>query len=104
VTNLEGNGVEPWQLPEISVRLHPFNWVLEGRLGVELEVAIATGLSVEVVPVFVTSGSPPTLNLAGRDDISCSPPMGSARYPEHLWGSAGGWTAKLFGARSSAPS
>jgi len=68
VTNLEGNGVEPWQLPEISVRLHPFNWVLEGRLGVELEVAIATGLSVEVVPVFVTSESPPTLNLVGRDD------------------------------------
>ncbi len=54
--------------PEISVRLDPFNWVLEGRLGLELEVALNANLSLELVPVFVTSDSPPTLNLSGRED------------------------------------
>jgi hypothetical protein len=46
----------------------PFNWILEGRLGLELEVAVGHGLSVEVVPIVVTSASPPTLNLEGRED------------------------------------
>lgn len=55
-------------LPEISVRVDPFNWILEGRLGVELEVAVGHGLSVELVPIVVTSASPPTLNLEGRED------------------------------------
>jgi hypothetical protein len=55
-------------LPEISLRVDPFNWILEGRLGMELEVAVGHGLSVELVPILVTSASPPTLNLEGRDD------------------------------------
>ena len=54
--------------PEISIRADPFNWILEGRLGVELEAAIGHGLSVELVPIVVTSASPPTLNLEGRED------------------------------------
>ena len=54
--------------PEMSVRLDPFNWVLEGRLGLELEVALSSDFSLELVPVFVTSESPPTLNLSGRED------------------------------------
>lgn len=54
--------------PEISIRVDPFNWILEGRLGLELEVAIGHGLSFEAVPVVVTSASPPTLNLEGRED------------------------------------
>ncbi len=54
--------------PEISVRVDPFNWILEGRLGLELEVALGHGLSLELVPIIVTSASPPTLNLEGRED------------------------------------
>lgn len=55
-------------LPEVSLRVDPFNWVLEGRLGLEVEVALGHGLSLELVPILVTSDSPPTLNLEGRED------------------------------------
>jgi hypothetical protein len=50
------------------VRLDPFNWLLAGRLGLELEVAAWKFISVELVPVFVTSESPPWFNFSGRDD------------------------------------
>jgi hypothetical protein len=49
------------------VRLDPFNWILEGQLGFELEVGLAKWLSVETVPVFVVDESPPWLNLGGGD-------------------------------------
>ncbi len=53
---------EGFQIPEFSVRIDPFNWLLEGRLGLELETQVYKFLSVEIVPVFVTTSSPPTLN------------------------------------------
>ena len=49
-------------MPEISVRIDPFNWLLEGRLGLELESQVYKFVSLEVVPEFVTSHSPPFLN------------------------------------------
>jgi hypothetical protein len=54
--------------PEFSIRLDPFNWLLEGRLGLELEVQLYKQLTLEVTPVFVTSESPPTFNFVGRED------------------------------------
>lgn len=48
--------------PEISLRIDPFNFLLEGRLGLELEVELHKYLSLELVPVFVTTQSPPMLN------------------------------------------
>jgi hypothetical protein len=53
------------QLPDMSVRIDPFNWLLEGRLGVELEVAAWKFISFELVPVFVVNSQPPALNLSG---------------------------------------
>jgi hypothetical protein len=50
------------------VRVDPFNWLLAGRLGLELEVAAWKFISVELVPVFVTDDSPPWFNFSGRDD------------------------------------
>ena len=47
-------------LPEMSVRVDPFNWLLEGKLGFELEVAILKWMSFEMVPVFVVNEQPPT--------------------------------------------
>lgn len=44
------------------MRIDPFNWLLEGRLGLELETQVYKFVSVELVPVFVTTSSPPTLN------------------------------------------
>lgn len=49
------------------MRLDPFNWILEGQLGVELEVGLLDWLSVETVPVFVTAQTPPWLNFGGGD-------------------------------------
>lgn len=49
------------------MRLDPLNWLLEGRLGLELEAGVWKFISVEMVPVFVTSESPPAVNFAGFD-------------------------------------
>ncbi len=54
-------------IPPFSVRLDPFNWILEGQLGFEVEVGLAKWLSVETVPMFVVDDTPPWLNLGGGD-------------------------------------
>jgi hypothetical protein len=55
-----------FQRPEISIRVDPFNWLLEGRLGFELETEIWKIITLELVPVFVVNQSPPTFNLGSR--------------------------------------
>jgi hypothetical protein len=57
-----------FKMPGFSIRLDPFNWLLEGRLGVEIEVAVWKFISVETVPVFVANTTPPSFNFSGRDD------------------------------------
>ena len=56
------NPDDGFKMPDFSVRVDPFNWLLEGRLGLELETQVYKFVSFELVPVFVTSHSPPTLN------------------------------------------
>ena len=56
------NPDDGFQRPEISVRIDPFNFLLEGRLGLEIESQLYKFLTLEIVPVFVTTNSPPTLN------------------------------------------
>ena len=51
------------------MRVDPFNWLLEGRLGLELETQVYKFVSVELVPVFVTSHSPPTLNYDSYSSV-----------------------------------
>lgn len=51
------------ELPTMSIRLDPFNWLLMGRLGVELESQVWKFISVETVPLFVVNDQPPMLNL-----------------------------------------
>jgi hypothetical protein len=58
-----------FEMPPWSARVDPFNWLLEGRLGLELEVGVLDFLSVEVVPVFVVNDKPPTLNFRGSADV-----------------------------------
>jgi hypothetical protein len=53
---------------EFSIRIDPLNWLLLGRLGVELELGIWKFISVELIPVFVTSGQPIALNYSRLDD------------------------------------
>lgn len=50
--------------PTLSVRLDPLNWLLDGRLGLELEAELLSFLSVELVPMFVVNDVPPTLDQA----------------------------------------
>jgi len=60
-------GGEP-EKHEFSIRLDPFNWLLQGRLGLELEVGVWKFVSVELVPILVASQDPPAINFAGFDD------------------------------------
>jgi len=46
------------------VRIDPFNWLLDGRLGIELEAEVLSFLSVELVPMFVVSEQPPFIGRA----------------------------------------
>jgi hypothetical protein len=55
-------------VPGFSVRFDPFNWLIEGRLGLELEMVAWKFISVEAVPVFVVNDTPPVFNFSGRDD------------------------------------
>ncbi len=59
-------------MPDISLRIDPFNLLLEGKLGLELEVELYKLLSLELVPVFVISESPPTLNYSTYEKSSLS--------------------------------
>jgi hypothetical protein len=59
---------EPFEMPPISVRLDPFNWLLQGRLPLEIEVGVWKLLSVELVPEFVTSEDPPLRDFSGYED------------------------------------
>lgn len=54
-------------IPPFSVRIDPFNWILLGQLGFELEVGLASWISVETVPMFVMDDTPPWLNIGGGD-------------------------------------
>jgi hypothetical protein len=63
----EGSG--GFEMPPWSARIDPFNWLLEGRLGLELEVGLLDFLTVELVPTFVVQEKPPTLNLSGSPDV-----------------------------------
>jgi hypothetical protein len=66
----EDNGGDDFEMPPFSIRLDPFNWLIEGRLGLELEVGIpgVDWLTIELVPVFVANEEPPTFNFSGRED------------------------------------
>jgi hypothetical protein len=56
-----------FEMPPWSIRADPFNWLIEGRLGIELEIGILKWLSVEAVPIFVVNEEPPTFNYASRE-------------------------------------
>jgi hypothetical protein len=45
-------------IPDFGVRIDPLNWLLYGRMGLELEVELLEWLTVEAVPVFVTNDQP----------------------------------------------
>ncbi|MEY4575727.1 MAG: hypothetical protein RL701_430 [Pseudomonadota bacterium] len=53
---------------EYSVRFDLLNWLLLGRLAVELEVSLFKYLTVQLTPIFVTATSPIAVNYAGLDD------------------------------------
>ena len=65
------------------MRIDPFNFLLEGRLGVELETELYKFLTVELVPVFVTTQSPPMLNYSTYE-------KSSLRQESNGWGPLSG--------------
>ncbi len=73
------------------MRVDPFNFLLEGRLGLELEVALSRILTLELVPVFVTAHSPPMLNYdtyeksSLRQESNGWGPMSGAAIDAGIW-------------------
>ena len=59
---------ENYVLPGFSIRVDPLNWLIYGRLGLELELGLWKFISIELVPVFVTTKEPPAINWSGRED------------------------------------
>ena len=53
---------------EYSARIDLLNWLLLGRLSIELEASLWKFLSVTLTPVFVLAKSPIAINYAGVDD------------------------------------
>jgi hypothetical protein len=45
-------------IPDFGVRIDPLNWLLFGRMGLELEVELLEWLTAEAVPEFVTDEEP----------------------------------------------
>jgi len=62
------SGGDGFTMPPFSIRLDPFNWLIEGRLGIELEVGVLDFMTIELVPILVANSEPPTFNFSGRDD------------------------------------
>jgi hypothetical protein len=56
--------------PTFSIRLDPLSWLIWGALPLELEAEVIKRISVEVVPVFVTSESPPALGYSFDGDVT----------------------------------
>ncbi|MFO0568881.1 MAG: hypothetical protein U0263_24705 [Polyangiaceae bacterium] len=56
-----------FEIPGFSVRVDPFNWLLQGRLGLELEVELLDFMTFELVPKFVVDEQPPLMNFRGVD-------------------------------------
>ena len=61
-----------FKMPDLSVRVDPFNLLIDGRLGIELESSVWKFISVELVPVFVVNSKPPTFNYFNtrKDQLS----------------------------------
>jgi hypothetical protein len=64
----EDGGDDDFEIPPFSIRIDPFNWLIEGRLGLELEVGVLDFMTIELVPILVANSEPPTFNFTGRDD------------------------------------
>lgn len=58
-----------FEMPPLSFRVDPFNWLLEGRFGIEAEAALFGFMTVELIPVFVVNDQPPTFNFAGAPKV-----------------------------------
>jgi hypothetical protein len=56
-------------MPDFSIRVDPFNALLYGRLGLELEVGLWKFISFEMVPEFVVNEAPPAFNLGSFPDV-----------------------------------
>jgi hypothetical protein len=56
--------------PTLSIRVDPLSWLIWGDLPLELEAEVASRISVEVVPVFVTSENPPALEYSFHGDVT----------------------------------
>jgi len=56
------------EVREFSIRLDPLNWLLLGRLGVELEIGVWKFISAELIPVLVTATEPLLLHYSRLDN------------------------------------
>ena len=80
-------GSEPTELrfPDFSVRVDPLNWLLEGHLGFEIEIEAFEWLTLETVPIFVTTNEPFALPSNVREYSDGLGPLSGASLSAGFW-------------------
>lgn len=72
-------------MPAFSVRVDPLNWLLLGRLGLELEVELLDWLTIESVPIFVTNDEPVLFGEGLRQESNGLGPIAGASIGAGFW-------------------
>jgi hypothetical protein len=67
------------------VRIDPLNWVVEGQLGLEIEVEALEWLTIETVPVFVMAHEPLALPDGIRQYSNGLGPLSGASLSAGFW-------------------
>lgn len=72
-------------MPDFSVRIDPLNWIVEGQLGIELEVEAFEWLTFETVPIFVMAHEPLALPDRVRQYSNGIGPLAGASLSAGFW-------------------
>ncbi len=73
------------KFPDFSVRIDPLNWLLDGRLGIEIEVEAFEWLTIETIPLFVVGSEPILLADTVRQHSDGWGPLAGASLSAGFW-------------------
>jgi hypothetical protein len=73
------------RFPDFSVRVDPLNWLLEGHLGFEIEIEAFEWLTLETVPIFVTTNEPFAMPSNVREYSDGLGPLSGASLSAGFW-------------------
>lgn len=73
------------KFPDFSVRFDPLNWIIYGKLGVEIELEAFEWLTIETIPVFVMMREPVFLADDVRQYANGLGPLAGASLSAGFW-------------------